>query len=256
LGRLENLAIEAHSVLYFFLLTLVERSDVAKGLVLAAILVLVGLGSAPVYSAKTTTGNTDISVKIPEVVVLSVKSSCSSTATSNDLVIKLMPSRAGTLSSCPNVVTVSTNTTGFQLLFRAGSADLVNTKDSKFKVPSTANTAPAKLAANTWGYSIPTANGAGHDTLGIPSAVLNAFDGSYVAKTDAAIANDKYAKAPTSDAIIKQLSLTGASVGSKVNLQDNQTTIYFAAAVDMDTQAGAYKTTIIYTAIGEAPPAP
>jgi uncharacterized protein (TIGR02145 family) len=199
--------------------------------------------------------SSDLNLKVGEVISLTISSPCDSASYSgNDVTISLTPKSTGAFSSCPNIVTVGTNTTGFQLLFKSSNANLVNTVTSSYTIPSSANTTPNKLAVNTWGYAIPTSATADHNIVGIPSAILSVFDSSYTARTDTnPVPNDKYAKTPTSDAIVKKVDNTITNP----TLQNNQTTIYYGVATDLLTRSGAYKTAITYTAIGEEiPPVP
>jgi uncharacterized protein (TIGR02145 family) len=169
------------------------------------------------------------------------------------------------MSSCPNIVTVGTNTPGFQLLFKTNNANLVNTTTPSYTIPSRSSTTPGQLLVNTWGYAIPKTDSTStqpnttnldHDITGIPTGILSAFNNTYTTRTDTnPIPADIYAKTPTTDAIIKQISSTDTGF-DKADLQNNDTTIFYAAAADLNTYAGTYKTTIIYTAIGEEVPEP
>jgi uncharacterized protein (TIGR02145 family) len=200
------------------------------------------------------TASSDLTLKVGEVISLTISSPCdSSTYTGNDVTISLTPKNTGVFSSCPNIVTVGTNTTGFQLLFKTSSVNLVNTTASSYTIPSSTNTTPNKLVVNTWGYAIPTTSSANHDVIGIPSTVLSVFDSTYTTRTDSnPIPADKYAKTPLTDSIIKQVDNTITNP----TLQNNQTTIFYAAATDLTTRSGTYKTAITYTAIGEEIPDP
>ncbi|MDR3125480.1 MAG: hypothetical protein LBU20_00165, partial [Candidatus Nomurabacteria bacterium] len=156
------------------------------------------------------------------------------------------------MSSCPNIITISTNTTGFQLLFKSNSANLVNTTNNSYVIASTTNTTANALPVNAWGYAIPATNNAtnpNHSILGIPSTMLTNFNNSYTTRTDITpIPSDKYAKTPTTDTVIKQLSLNTTPTAA---LQDNQTTVYYAATADLNTKAGEYKARMTYTGVGE-----
>jgi uncharacterized protein (TIGR02145 family) len=130
---------------------------------------------------------------------------------------------------------------------------LVNTTTSSYTIPSRASATSGQLLANTWGYAIPTSATANHGIVGIPSAVLSAFDGSYATRTDTnPIPSDKYAKTPIADSVIKKIDNTITSP----TLQNNQTTIFYGVATDLLTKPGMYKTAITYTAIGEEIPEP
>jgi uncharacterized protein (TIGR02145 family) len=221
---------------------------------LAMTIAILLFSNNPVQAESATS---DLVLKVGEVISLSISSPCDSASyTGNDVTISLTPKSTGTFSSCPNIVTVGTNTTGFQLLFKSSGTNLVNTITSSYTIPSTTNTTPNKLVVNTWGYAIPAAADTNHDVIGIPSAILSVFDSNYATRTDSnPIPADKYAKAPITDAIIKQVDNTITSP----TLQNNQTTVYYAAATDLTTRSGMYKTAITYTAIGEEipdPPAP
>jgi hypothetical protein len=206
-------------------------------------------------AAVQSTSASRLSLKISEVIAISVSSPCDSASyAGNDVTLSLDPQAGGVLSTCPNVVTVSTNTTGFQLSFKSSGANMIHTTNSSYTIPPTANTVPNTLAANTWGYAVPASDSANHSTVGIPSAITSAFDSSYANRVDATpIPTDKYAKAPTTDATIKDLDITD----SGASMQNNKTTVYYGVAANLATTAGAYKTTITYTAIGEeVPPVP
>jgi hypothetical protein len=87
--------------------------------------------------------------------------------------------------------------------------------------------------------------------IGIPAPITAGFNNSYTTRTSQApIPSDKYAKTPTADLLVKELSLTNSSA----RLQDNKTTVYLGATADLATTAGAYQTAIIYTVIGEEIP--
>jgi uncharacterized protein (TIGR02145 family) len=206
----------------------------------------------PNSPARAQAAGSDLNIKIPPVVTLSINSPCNSPSSAgNDVTISLTPKRAGAFSSCPNIVTVGTNTPGFQLLFKASNANLVNTTASSSTIPSSANATPSKLAINTWGYALPAAGSANHNIVGMPSAILNTFDSSYTARTNSSpIPDDKYTKTPLADSILKTVS----RADSGADLHNNQTTIYYGAAADMSVPAGKYKTTVTYTVIGEEIP--
>jgi uncharacterized protein (TIGR02145 family) len=192
---------------------------------------------------------------VAPVISLTVSSTCDSAGhIGNDVTLSLTPKNDSVLSTCPNIVTVSTNSTGFKLFFRVSSDNLINSVNSSYTMPSTANQVPNALAPNTWGYAIPAASNADHSVIGIPLPITAAFNNSYVTHiSQTPIPSDKYAKAPTVDSLIKELRITDTDA----DLQDNKTTVYFGVTANLSTRAGSYQTSIVYTAIGEevlAPP--
>jgi hypothetical protein len=205
------------------------------------------LGSS-VFANSTAASSSEFNLSVDEVIALDISSPCDSAEPGDDVSVTLSSIGGGVMSSCPNIVTVNTNTTGFQLLFRANNANLVNVTDSSLTIPSTNNTTPSTLAANAWGYGIPATSNTNHSTVGIPSAILSSFDNSYTNRNNSSpIPADKYAKTPTTNYIIKEIH------DSNTTIVNNKTEVFYGSTVDVNTAPGKYKTTITYTLIGDEP---
>jgi uncharacterized protein (TIGR02145 family) len=85
-------------------------------------------------------------------------------------------------------------------------------------------------------------------------AGYGAFDATYTQRDNSpyTTTTDKYAATPTTDKEVKHLN-TGNYNGNTV-VHDDETTFYYGAAIDLNTLAGEYKTTITYTVTGETIP--
>jgi hypothetical protein len=164
------------------------------------------------------------------------------------LTLAVNPTNAGVITSCPSIVRVDSNTPGYTLLFKSSSSNLAHTSIPGRTVPSTNNgnpATPSQLDLNSWGFALPNQTLTDYGT----------FDTTYTQRTNSpyATATDRYAAIPTTDKEVKHL-YTGNYNDNNTVVYDDETEFYYGAAIDLNTLAGNYKTTIIYTAIGETIP--
>lgn len=134
-----------------------------------------------------------------------------SITTDGDIDIPITPTTEGLQSTGTSRVTVtSTDVEGFKLYIRA--LDDTNMDNLGALLPASANTVPAPLLNNTWGYNLDASN----DFIGI---TLN-------------------------DILIR-------SVTVPVPLGDS-TDVTFGVKLDLSKPAGNYTTTVVYTAVPQS----
>jgi uncharacterized protein (TIGR02145 family) len=223
---------------------LLKKLTLALGAALVSTMII-----THVYANTTQQFTSDPTADVAPTIDLTIDSTCDSTSyAGNNVTLNVTPRNGGVLTTCPNVVTVSTNSPGFKLLFRANSESLLGAPDNSHVIPSTANLVPNTLLANTWGYAVPAIGNANHDIAGIPPTVTAGFGNSYTTyASETPIPNAKYAKIPTTDLLIKELNDT--DIGA--NMLNNKTTFHYGVTADLETRAGAYQTSIIYTVIAK-----
>jgi hypothetical protein len=132
-------------------------------------------------------------------------------STNGNVSVPITPSDSGTLNSATGTVTVvSSDVVGYKLYVRTlTSTDLTN---GAATLPVSANSSPAALSTNTWGYNT---TGSSTDFIGMTM----------------------------SDVLIR--SLTGPATSGDV------TSVTYGVKVDNSKPAGTYQTTVIYTAVPE-----
>jgi uncharacterized protein (TIGR02145 family) len=195
--------------------------------------------------AQAETQSSDLSLTLHTLISLSISSPCETELGSPDLKLEINPTATGVVSTCPSVVRVDSNTPGYSLSFKASSANLDHTSiPGNIVVPTTNGATPAQLSLNSWGFALPDLNLTGY----------GAFDTTYTQRnnTPYTTTTDKYAATPTTDKEVKHL-LTG-NYNDNTVVADDETTFYYGAAIDLNTLAGEYKTTITYTVTGETIP--
>ena len=197
-------------------------------------------------AAVNDSGSVDVKMAVPGVLVMSLDNCDTATdPDSSHLNIEIITDvSSDTYGANCQTVSVATNTPGYSLSIRANSDDGSNsliyqnptTITPIPKVPSIASTAtptvPAVLTANTWGFAV-------EDELG--------FDTSY-STNPANVPTNKFASLPTTDTAIVDTNELPGEIESYV--------FYYAARVDFTIPAGAYATTVTYTAVGKPIPDP
>ena len=137
---------------------------------------------------------------------------------------------AGTLYKATTNVKVTTGKPyGFNLTMQADTADLVNSKDSTYKISATPSSTPVALNANQWGYSL---NKSASTFSAVPAG------------------------SQATPAVVVDTAVKGKQAGC--NCKDHcDTTVTFAANVDPAKLAsGSYSTAITYTATAKPAPKP
>ena len=130
-------------------------------------------------------------------------------STTGNVLLAVTPTSSGSLTTGTNTVTVtSTDVVGYNLYIRSNSTtDMTNIS---VPLPTSSNSSPATLAADTWGY-----NTSGSSTNFVGSTL--------------------------SDTLIRTLSGPASS--------GDATTVTYGVKVDMAKPAGNYTTNVIYTAV-------
>jgi uncharacterized protein (TIGR02145 family) len=162
--------------------------------------------------------------------------------------LSIAPGSAGSVasSSSQGISTKTNNPTGYSLSLYTTDANsrLANTANSSYYISPVGDgvttgilSNPIALPANTWGFAIPkTTDGTTPDS----ALVSNDFDNSYTSVTSQSGYTAKYAKVPTSALTVKNTTSANGELPSN-------TSIYYAANVDLTRQAGTYKATVVYT---------
>jgi uncharacterized protein (TIGR02145 family) len=223
----------------------------ACGMTLLSFAILATLSSLLSFTntpAQAEEANSDLNLTISSVLSLSITSPCETTTNSPNLTLDIMPTQSGVVSTCPHIIRVDSNTPGYSLSFKTSNSNLTHTSIPGETVASTDNnTTPAQLDLNSWGFALPTASD-------ITLSGYAPFDNTYTQRTNSpyATTTDKYATTPITNTELKHLTTGNHNENTVVS--DDQTTIYYGAAIDFNTIAGQYKTIITYTAIGESIP--
>lgn len=136
-----------------------------------------------------------------------------SISTNNNVSISITPTTSGTLSTGTSNVTVrSTDVKGYKLYIRALNNNYMDNLGAQ--LPASANTNPAPLAVNTWGYNTNGSN----NFVGISAA-----------------------EALTPDNLIRSTT-TPVSSGETTN-------VTYGVKLDMAKPAGNYVAYVVYTAV-------
>jgi predicted outer membrane repeat protein len=177
-------------------------------------------------------------------------SSCSPSPTPAVNFGTLTPRPSGSIATAACTLLVTTdNTTGYKLSISAGNNYLTSTTNPTNKITPSAGTPaiPITLAPNTWGFALPTANVLSSDGVttlhSTTGQIASGFNSAYTKITDgdlsAAPAKDyKFAAVPAQPLAIKQTTAPSSN---------DPTTTFFGAAINYQTLAGNYTTTVIYT---------
>lgn len=199
-----------------------KSSTITKSSIVGYVLIgavgLAAVAMAAVPAAGALTRNTDITAGVGSVI--------SAMSTQGEVELALTPSGTGVQSTASDVVSVSSNNPGgYTLTIQASSAALTSPSGT-IAAASGTQAAPAALGLNTWGYRV--------DGLGGFGA------GPTTAQSNAAVGAVTYAALPTS---------AGNEIKSAAGTATNdQTTVWYSAAIDTDTPSDTYTTTVTYTA--------
>lgn len=197
-------------------------------LLISTILIL-SYNTHPTNASSST--DTDISVSIDSAIALSL-TNCDS-SNSSTIKITVEPTPNGTFKSNCQIVTVNTNSPGYNLLTKSSSSTLNYLNPTTISptptIPSTINTTttPSTLTNNTWGFAV-------QDRLNFTGQTYEADN-----------ANNTYSALPTTDTTIYQTNT--------FPLPETDHAFYYGTKLDTDALAGTYSTTITYTAIGNEP---
>jgi uncharacterized protein (TIGR02145 family) len=194
-------------------------------------------------TANAETTYSDLNLSINSVISLTLTNCDSSNP--ETVTLNIEPTATGTFKSTCQNVNVVTNTLGYELSVKALSQDATN--NLLYQNPTTLNPAPKIPATNTGTFASPTI--LPNDTWGYAiekqtGMTGNNFDSTYTIDN----ASNKYANLPITD---QQLYETDQFPAPITNFR-----AYYASKLTLNTTAGAYKTTITYTAVGVEIPQP
>lgn len=238
----------------------VLRSDTTKITVGLSILFLFTLTFTIFFNRNITNANpmtSDFVANVSEILELRL-STCNSEDNSQ-VIVDIEPSTAGTFKSNCQEVLVNTNAPGYTLTAKATGSKPnyqsgATTNAMLYQNPTTITPHPAiistsnsianpqALTNDTWGFAVKGLNPI--DTPSNEASTTPNFDTTYTIENP----NGTYANLPTSDTAIYSINTFPIPVIDH--------TFYYAARLTPNTMAGAYTTTITYTAIGEPLPVP
>lgn len=160
----------------------------------------------------------------------------------NEVNIRIEPTPLGNISVRKNTASFRTNyANGVELSLYTDSSSDNSLRHEAMSVNFVASvvgtpTQPSQLAANTWGFAIPSGD----------SSVQTGFDASYDELSSVSTSGSKFAAVP-----VRGNGFVFEETVSANPEVINDTDIYYGARADSSLPAGVYKTIVVYTIVAK-----